>query len=736
MENEKDEMQSMKEELESMRAELDKMKKQQGEESAAPEQPAGQAAPVAPTNQKKQKPKKKKKKGLKIFLIILAIIFVLILLVSCFGDEEGYEEESGSDSSSTSVIENSTNTSADEYVDASSFTLMVYVCGSDLESQGGAATSDLTEMMYAETGTNLNIIVQTGGASEWQNDIVSSDTVERYLLNSDGMTLLEDVGNRPVTDPDLMADFIQFATSNYPADRYGFIFWNHGGGTISGYGVDENFDSQGMSIAEIADGFEKANTKFDFIGFDCCLMSTIEIAKSLTPYADFLVASEETEPGFGWYYTNFLTRIENEPGLPMKEIGKQIIDDFMEAGEGYGDLGMTLSLIDLSQIDNVVDTLNGYLGNSENVLLDNGFAEFSQARSDCRAYGDNEFEQIDIIDYANRTSVDGKDELISAVQNCVLYSRADVSGSNGLAMYYPYVYDEYYGEIKNVTDAVGFNDTNYNNFFNDFVSIKQGGKASGKRSQNPFASKEEPKEEEPQTTTEDWYNADAVENYDYSALDSEELEITEKGDGYVLSLSDEEWDKITDVQIQVYVDDGEGYLGLGSDDLYEYDDDGDLMIDYDATWAYLDDSIIPYYAFDKGEKEDGTAYSLGYTEATLNDDEDIKIWILWEGNDEMTATVLGYTPYESGGVGSMANKGYSQFKEGDVIDFFFDYYTYDGEYEDSYYLEDNAITYSKDTKFEVAYGELLDNEYQICFYLKDIYQNEYWTEYLDISFEE
>ena len=87
------------------------------------------------------------------------------------------------------------------------------------------------------------------------------------------MTLLEDVGNTPVTDPDLVADFINFSVENYPADRYGFIFWNHGGGTISGYGADENFDGQGMSIDQIAEAFEKANHKFDFIGFDCCLMA-------------------------------------------------------------------------------------------------------------------------------------------------------------------------------------------------------------------------------------------------------------------------------------------------------------------------------------------------------------------------------------------------------------------------------------------------------------------------------
>ncbi|MCR5235609.1 MAG: hypothetical protein K6E34_00220 [Lachnospiraceae bacterium] len=36
---------------------------------------------------------------------------------------------------------------------------------------------------------------------------------------------------------------------------------------------------------------------FDFIGFDACLMATVETAYMLSPYADYMIASEEFEPG-------------------------------------------------------------------------------------------------------------------------------------------------------------------------------------------------------------------------------------------------------------------------------------------------------------------------------------------------------------------------------------------------------------------------------------------------------
>ena len=46
-------------------------------------------------------------------------------------------------------------------------TLMVYMIGSDLETNSGMATSDLNEMVYGGTDNpKLNVIVETGGCRE------------------------------------------------------------------------------------------------------------------------------------------------------------------------------------------------------------------------------------------------------------------------------------------------------------------------------------------------------------------------------------------------------------------------------------------------------------------------------------------------------------------------------------------------------------------------------------------
>ena len=50
-------------------------------------------------------------------------------------------------------------------------------------------------------------------------------------------------------------------------------------------------------------------------------------------------------------------------------------------------------------------------------------------------------------------------------------------------------------------------------------------------------------------------------------------------------------------------------------------------------------------------------------------------------------------------------------------------YTYEGEYSDSYYLED-AITYTEDIEISNTY---VGDDTQITYLLTDIYNQEYWT---------
>ena len=66
-------------------------------------------------------------------------------------------------------------------------TMMIYMCGTDLESKNGMATSDLMEMVNAKHSDKLNIIVYTGGCSRWNNKIISSTKNQVYQVADGGL---------------------------------------------------------------------------------------------------------------------------------------------------------------------------------------------------------------------------------------------------------------------------------------------------------------------------------------------------------------------------------------------------------------------------------------------------------------------------------------------------------------------------------------------------------------------
>lgn len=182
------------------------------------------------------------------------------------------------------------------------YTALVYMVGSDLESgkdptqpPAGAATSDLAEMMQVGSSSTVNVIVETGGATRWQNVQISNTSVQRWRIASGSLELKGDLGNLNMGDPATLKNFITWGVANYPADKYVLILWDHGSGAIGtsgvAFGSDENHGGDGLSLPELQQALQNAyattGKKFDVIGFDACLMATVEVASTIRPYASY-----------------------------------------------------------------------------------------------------------------------------------------------------------------------------------------------------------------------------------------------------------------------------------------------------------------------------------------------------------------------------------------------------------------------------------------------------------------
>ena len=62
------------------------------------------------------------------------------------------------------------------------WTIFVYLCGTDLESGDGAASSDIDQMLAATGSDNVKFVFQTGGTSEWKKEELSTEKAQRFVI--------------------------------------------------------------------------------------------------------------------------------------------------------------------------------------------------------------------------------------------------------------------------------------------------------------------------------------------------------------------------------------------------------------------------------------------------------------------------------------------------------------------------------------------------------------------------
>ena len=626
-------------------------------------------------------------------------------------------------------------------------TIMVYMCGTDLESKSGMATSDLTEMASATLSGDVDIIVYTGGCKKWQNNIVSNTYNQIYKIEKGGLrTLVSNDGNASMTNPTTLTNFINYCTKNYPANRNILIFWDHGGGSISGYGYDEKNSSTGsMSLAGINTALKNAGTKFDIIGFDACLMATLENGLMLENYADYLIASEETEPGVGWYYTDWVTALSKNPSLSSLEIGKNIVDDFVStcARQCRGQK-TTLSVVDLAELGATVPAKFSDFATDTSGMINNGeYKAVADARASAREFApESRIDQVDLVHLANNIGTTESKALAKALLNCVKYNKTSTNMTNayGIAIYFPYSNKNTVNNAVRTYEALGM-DSDYTQCLRSFASLGLAGSSAsssspldsllGSFSGSSALSSSGVSDLIGSLLGDSSFSSffgrglstdNMVSYITDNQLDSSKLTWTKEGSNYVLKMSEEQWSLVHDLTLNVFLDDGEGFIDLGLDNVYQFTDSGDLIGSYNGAWLTIDGQTIPYYFMD--QTSDGDVWAItGRVPILLNGDH-AELIIVFDNENENGYIAGARYIYEDGETDTVA-KGINELTVGDEIEFVCDYYTYSGEYVDSYILGD-GIVYTGNHEISDMYVD--GGECVATYVFTDMYGAEHWTE--------
>ena len=671
-----------------------------------------------------------------------------ILSLSCLGLAGCADETPAGAPAGVSGTDLSTAGLRDYHVDvasAKSTTVMVYMCGSDLESGYGAASADIEEMLEADLGDNVNVVLETGGASEWSfSPEADPSTRQRWVLEDGEASLVQDAGEGTMLDKDEVTDFCSWAAKEYPADRYILIFWDHGGGTIGGFGYDENYpDASALTLSQLRNAIKASGVAFDMVGFDACLMATVECAWAMEPVADYLVASEQTEPGDGWSWTGFLNQLGSDPSTDTTDLGKTIIDDFSAHYAETGEEDTTLSLIDLREISRVYERLSSFLDEAaDSIEADNAlFTTMSGARSRAKSYAEDSVDQVDLVDMVDRSDFEGADDVSEAVASCVKYRSDTSSGSNGIAMYFPYSEVSQYSDVRQVLEDIGY--TGPVAFYDYFLSVMgnsptssshgivssyastqvaqdSGTAASASSSSDSYANES--------LSSEGWFE-DLSNEFSYQEL-PDELELASDGSNWVVEMDDSLWGDFADFQITVMQNYDDGYLMLGTDDAYQVTDDGNIAVDFDGEWLSIDGSFFSFYCDAPEETEDGEIRYSGTIPAILNGGERVDLVVTWPTASERgDGETIGYVQgYRMSGQDYVLGRGLGQLEAGDTLTPVFDYFDSEGNWVET--LQGDAITVSDPSDVEVRYEDTGDASVLFWGTLTTVYGSQVDTEVL------
>ncbi|MBQ8074476.1 MAG: hypothetical protein IJ237_00675 [Oscillospiraceae bacterium] len=459
----------------------------------------------------------------------------------------------------------------------------------------GCASADIGEMTAEAWPDNIRVVIQTGGATHWSNQLVNPNRTQRFVYENGEMKEVQNLPLQNASSTDTLAGFLRFCRDEYHSDHNMLVLWNHGGGPF-GYGMDSIYGGM-FSLKDIRDALSQvyrpnaAKPAFDIIGFDACLMSTLEVTNALDGFADYYCLSEEVEPGDGWTYDEFIRMMAEDPTMSPAKVAQAVADSYTDhyirqnINSPFMENNVTFSVIDAQKASDLYDA---YADLCEKQLKDAAdnigvLAEINRCGSRATRYGGEAYNVFNTVDLGNYMDnlVDSYPEESSRIKDLigetVLYHRQNgaLSDSTGIAVYLP-------TEVRDISGLLYYLEYIYDVSEEDSVTALYYYKQAGCLS--------EEMKDQLATLTESLpavFDVTPFQNFTKAEAEADE-------DGFAVPVDATLQNLISGYQMEIGLYDEENYVltMYGRDNCLYLDGEGALRSDFDGKWIFLGDQPL------------------------------------------------------------------------------------------------------------------------------------------------
>ena len=441
---------------------------------------------------------------------------------------------------------------------------------------------------------------------------------------------------------------------------------------------------------------------------------------------------------------------ETDGAYPTLDLGKQICDDFVArcASECRGQQ-TTLSMIDLAELSNTVPgKLSAFADGITGLVNESQYKTVSNARNGSREFAPSaRIDQIDLADLCYNLGTSESKALAKVLRGAVKYNRTNISDAYGLSVYFPYQSMSGVDKAVSTYAAIGMDDS-YSKAIRAFASVEASGQAvTGGFGTNAIPSLFGLSSGSSSAASGDMISSllssflggggsgmdfltgrsitqEQLQDYlTVNMLDSSSLVFTRDGDAWVMDLSPAQWALVHGIDLNLFYDNGKGYVDLGLDNLFSFDDSGRLVADTEGTWLAINGQVVPYY-HETSEYVSDEQWSITGRVPVLLNGERADLLLVFDQDSESGFVAGARTVYTDADIEAVP-KNMTEIADGDRIVFLCDLYDYDQNYTDSYSFGDPIIV---DGALTVSDMYLPDPSKVLATYrFTDIYNQAYWT---------